>query len=46
LQVQPFMAVRARSRHTVAVEGAPHAVMASHPEVVVELIVEAADADY
>ncbi len=44
--LQPFMAERAHSRHTVAVEGASHAVMASHPEAVVELIVEAADADY
>jgi hypothetical protein len=42
LQLQPFMAERAHSRHTVAVEGASHAVMASHPEAVVELIVEAA----
>jgi pimeloyl-ACP methyl ester carboxylesterase len=42
--LQPFMAERAHSRHTVAVEGASHAVMASHPEAVVKLIVEAADA--
>jgi pimeloyl-ACP methyl ester carboxylesterase len=42
--LQPFMAQRAGSRHTVAVEGASHAVMASHPEAVVKLIVEAADA--
>jgi len=40
--LQPFMAERAHSRHTVAVEGASHAVMASHPEAVVKLIVEAA----
>ena len=40
--LQPFMAERAHSRHTVAVEGASHAVMASHPEAVVNMIVEAA----
>ncbi|WP_280155855.1 alpha/beta hydrolase [Piscinibacter sp. XHJ-5] len=42
--LQPFMAERAHSRHTVAVEGASHAVMASHPEPVVKLIMEAAGA--
>jgi pimeloyl-ACP methyl ester carboxylesterase len=42
--LQPFMAERAHSRHTVAVEGGSHAVMASHPGPVVKLIVEAADA--
>jgi pimeloyl-ACP methyl ester carboxylesterase len=42
--LQPFMAQRAGSRHTVAVEGGSHAVMASHPEAVVKLIVEAAGA--
>ena len=42
--LQPFMAERAHSRHTVTVEGASHAVMASHPEPVVKLIVEAAGA--
>ncbi len=42
--LQPFMAERAHSRHTVAVEGASHAVMASHPASVVKVIVEAADA--
>ena len=42
--LQPFMAQRAGSKHTVAVEGASHAVMASHPDQVVKLIVEAAGA--
>jgi pimeloyl-ACP methyl ester carboxylesterase len=42
--LQPFMAERAHSRHTVAVEGASHAVMASRPDPVVKLIVEAAGA--
>jgi pimeloyl-ACP methyl ester carboxylesterase len=42
--LQPFMAERAHSRHTVAVPGASHAVMASHPQAVVNLIVEAAGA--
>jgi len=42
--LQPFMAERAHSRHTVAVEGASHAVMASHPEPVTRVIVEAARA--
>jgi len=44
--LQPFMAERAHSMHTVAVAGASHAVMASHPEAVVKLIVEAADAGH
>jgi pimeloyl-ACP methyl ester carboxylesterase len=44
--LQPFMAERAHSRDTVAVEGASHAVMASHPEAVAKLILEAADARY
>jgi pimeloyl-ACP methyl ester carboxylesterase len=43
--LQPFMAERAHARHTVAVEGASHAVMTSHPESVARLIVEAAGAD-
>jgi pimeloyl-ACP methyl ester carboxylesterase len=42
--LQPFMARRAHSRHTVAVDGASHAVMASHPAPVAELIMEAAGA--
>ena len=40
--LQPWMAQRAHSRHTVAVEGASHAVMASNPDAVTALIVEAA----
>jgi pimeloyl-ACP methyl ester carboxylesterase len=42
--LQPFMAERAHSRHTVAVDGASHAVIASHPDAVADLIVEAANA--
>jgi pimeloyl-ACP methyl ester carboxylesterase len=40
--VQAFMADRARSRHTVAVDGASHVVMMSHPAEVARLIEEAA----
>lgn len=39
---QAFMADRARSRHTVAVDGASHVVMISHPAEVARLIEEAA----
>ena len=37
-----FMADRADSRNTVVVEGASHVVMVSHPQVVADLIEEAA----
>lgn len=40
-----FMAQRANSRHTVVVQGASHAVLASHAESVAALIDEAATAD-
>ena len=39
-----FMAERAASRKTVAVAGASHVVMLSHPDKVASLIVEAASA--
>jgi pimeloyl-ACP methyl ester carboxylesterase len=42
--LQPFMAKRAHARRTVAVEGASHAVLASRPEPVAALIMEAAGA--
>jgi len=44
VELHSFMAQRAGSRHTVAVEGGSHVVMASHPDQVVKLIVEAAGA--
>jgi pimeloyl-ACP methyl ester carboxylesterase len=40
--VHSFMAQRANSRETVAVNGASHVVMISHPEAVVEVIEHAA----
>ena len=40
-----WMAQRAGSRHTIVVQGASHAVLASHPEQVARLIEEAAGAD-
>jgi pimeloyl-ACP methyl ester carboxylesterase len=39
-----FMAVRAKSKSTVVVEGASHVVMVSHPEAVAKLIENAATA--
>ena len=39
-----FMAERAHSRHTVAIKGASHVVMTSHPAEVARLIEEAAKA--
>lgn len=42
--VMAFMAQRAQSRGTVVVEGASHALMASRPDAVAQVIVEAADA--
>jgi pimeloyl-ACP methyl ester carboxylesterase len=39
-----FMAERAHSRHTVAIDGASHVVMTSHPAQVAKLIEEAAAA--
>lgn len=39
-----FMAERAKSRNTVAVPGASHVVMTSHPDAVARLIEEAAQA--
>lgn len=39
-----FMAERAASRKTIAVDGASHALMLSHPDQVASLIVEAASA--
>lgn len=39
-----FMATRAKSKRTVAVKGASHVVMVSHPEEVAKLISEAATA--
>jgi pimeloyl-ACP methyl ester carboxylesterase len=39
-----FMAERAKSRHTVTVDGASHVVMVSHPAEVAKLIEEAATA--
>ena len=41
---QAFMADRAHSRHTVAVDGASHVVMISHPAEVARVIEEAATA--
>ena len=40
-----YMAQRAGSRHTVVVQGASHAVLASHPDQVARLIEEAATAN-
>lgn len=40
-----FMAERAHSRHTVAIDGASHVVMTSHPAEVARLIEEAALAE-
>jgi pimeloyl-ACP methyl ester carboxylesterase len=40
-----FMAQRAHSRHTVAIDGASHVVMTSHPAEVAKLIEEAARAE-
>lgn len=42
VDLQRYMAKRAASRRTVEVPGASHAVAASHPEVAVDLILEAA----
>ncbi len=42
--VQNFMATRAKSKKTVAVKGASHVVMISHPDEVANLISEAAAA--
>jgi pimeloyl-ACP methyl ester carboxylesterase len=39
-----FMAERAKSRHTVVIDGASHVVMVSHPKEVAALIEEAAKA--
>lgn len=41
---QEFMAARAGSRRTIAIRGASHVVMMSHPREVADLIVEAAEA--
>lgn len=43
-EAQRFMAERARVRKTVAVEGASHALMVSHPDKVAALIEDAASA--
>lgn len=40
--VMKFMADRAQARHTVAIEGASHALMVSHPAEVAAIIEEAA----
>lgn len=40
-----FMAERAHSRHTLAIDGASHVVMTSHPAAVARLIEEAAAAE-
>jgi pimeloyl-ACP methyl ester carboxylesterase len=40
-----FMAERAHSRHTLAIDGASHVVMTSHPAEVTKLIEEAARAE-
>ena len=40
--LQTFMAERAGAKQTVAVDGASHLVMASHPDQVVQLILDAA----
>src|SRR5262245_6130523 len=42
--LQPFMADRAGAKRIVAVKGASHVVMVSHPDLVANLIVEAANA--
>jgi pimeloyl-ACP methyl ester carboxylesterase len=42
--LQVFMAQRAKSRKTVAIDGASHVVMTSHPAEVAKLIEEAAQA--
>lgn len=39
-----FMADRAKSRDTVAIDGASHVIMVSHPKQVASLIKEAASA--
>jgi pimeloyl-ACP methyl ester carboxylesterase len=41
--LQTFMAQRAGAKRTVSVKGASHVVMISHPDLVANLIVEAAD---
>lgn len=43
-QAQAFMAERAHSKRTVAIKGASHVVMISHPDAVVKLIEAAAAA--
>jgi pimeloyl-ACP methyl ester carboxylesterase len=43
-EAMAFMARRARARRIVEVDGASHVVMASHPDEVARLIVEAAEA--
>jgi len=43
-EAQRFMAERAHVRKTVAIEGASHALMVSHPDKVAALIEEAASA--
>jgi pimeloyl-ACP methyl ester carboxylesterase len=42
VQALSFMAERAKSRHTVVIDGASHVVMVSHPKEVAALIEEAA----
>jgi pimeloyl-ACP methyl ester carboxylesterase len=44
VQALSFMAERAKSRHTVVIDGASHVVMISHPKEVATLIEEAASA--
>ena len=44
LQSLAFMAIRANSKETVAVKGASHVVMVSHPKVVAAVIERAAAA--
>jgi pimeloyl-ACP methyl ester carboxylesterase len=44
VQALSFMAERAKSRHTVVIDGASHVVMVSHPKEVANLIEEAATA--
>jgi pimeloyl-ACP methyl ester carboxylesterase len=39
------MAKRAQARHVVVVPGASHVIMLSHPQQVVDMIEEAAQAD-
>ncbi|AEU35939.1 alpha/beta fold hydrolase [Granulicella mallensis] len=41
-QTSIFMADRAHSKHTIAIKGASHVVMISHPKAVADLIEEAA----